>query len=68
MLRLLQVYGPDVQPRRLHHELPGRPGHHQPLQAKAGREGQQQGGARVTFLHILGADIGLTESLEKRKS
>jgi len=62
--RPLEVHGPNVQSGCIHHELPGRPGHHQPLQAEAGRQGQQQGGARVSLIHILRPDLSLTRRIE----
>lgn len=51
----LEVPGRDVQPGRVHPELPRRPGHHQPLQAAARHQDDQEGGAGAALLYQHGA-------------
>ena len=47
----LEVLCRDVQAGRLRAELPGRPGHHQPLQTATGNENDQEGRTGNAIFH-----------------
>ena len=53
--RLVEVLRRDVQLGRLHTELSGRPGHHQPLQTATGHQDDQKGGVGGALVHQHGA-------------